>query len=78
VNVLALVIVLGLCWGAMLWLSGKFHGHGATPTQIDGLADLSARVDSSDPCEVCDGVGAHTTSGKITPCSTCYGTGVAA
>ncbi len=33
-NILALVIVLGLCWFAMVFLTGRFHGHrgGVEPT----------------------------------------------
>lgn len=77
INLLALLIVLGLCWGAMMWLSGRFHGHGGAPTvEIDGIGDLTMPATSTDPCEVCDGVGAQLTQGKLAPCHECYGTGV--
>jgi len=29
VNLIALLIVVGMCWVAMMWLSGRFHGHGS-------------------------------------------------
>lgn len=77
VNLLALLIVLGLCWGAMMWLSGRFHGHGgATTVEIDGIGDLTMPVTSTEPCAVCEGVGAQTTDGKLLPCTECFGTGV--
>ena len=76
-NLLALLIVLGLCWGAMMWLSGRFHGHGgATTIEIDGVGDLTKPKASEDVCTVCEGVGAHNSSGKLAPCPECYGTGV--
>ena len=77
INMLALLIVLGLCWGAMMWLSGRFHGHGgATTTHVDGVGDLSQPVAAEAPCAVCEGVGAHNSHGKLAPCPECYGTGV--
>lgn len=77
VNIVALLIVLGMCWGAMMWLSGRFHGHGgATTVEIDGIADLTAPSLSHEPCSVCEGVGATNTKGVLAPCSECYGTGV--
>jgi len=76
-NILALLIVLGLCWVAMLWLSGRFHGNGgATTVEVDGVADLAAPTMAKAPCEVCEGVGAHNDQGRIAPCQECYGTGV--
>lgn len=77
VNLLALLIVLGLCWGAMMWLSGRFHGHGgATTTEVDGVGDLSRPAADDTPCTVCEGVGATSRRGKLEPCRQCYGTGV--
>ena len=77
INLLALLIVLGLCWGAMMWLSGRFHGHGgATTVEADGVGDLSMPKASEAPCAVCEGVGAHNSQGKLAPCTECYGTGV--
>ena len=77
VNLLALLIVLGLCWGAMMWLSGRFHGHGgATTVEVDGVGDLSVLKNPEAPCVVCEGVGATNARGKLAPCPECYGTGV--
>jgi len=79
INLLALLIVLGLCWAAMMWLSGRFHGHGgATTVQVDGVGDLSQpRTRSAEAaCLECEGVGAHNADGKLAPCPACYGTGV--
>ena len=76
-NLLALVIVLGMCWAAMMWLSGRFHGHGgATTQQPDGVGDLSMPLRADEPCGECDGVGARQQRGKLEPCRECYGTGV--
>ena len=79
INLLALVIVLGMCWGAMMWLSGRFHGHGgATTKEVDGAGDFTMPVSANQdqPCQVCEGVGAHNTKGKLEPCRECFGTGV--
>jgi len=80
-NLLALLIVVGLCWGAMMWLSGRFHGHGgATTTEVDGVGDFTQPVATTTdaPCTVCDGVGALNARGKLAPCPECFGTGVLA
>ena len=79
INLLALLIVLGLCWAAMMWLSGRFHGYrGATTVEVDGVSDLSQSTASEAPCAACEGVGAQNLSGKLAPCAECYGTGVLA
>ncbi len=76
-NLLALLIVLGMCWAAMMWLSGRFHGHGgATTQQVDGVGDLSLPKLPEEACAVCEGVGAHHLRGKLEPCRECFGTGV--
>lgn len=79
-NLLALLIVLGLCWGAMMWLSGRFHGHGgATTVEVDGIGDMSKEMPHHEhdaACVACEGVGAQTTRGKLAPCSQCHGTGI--
>lgn len=77
INLLALLIVLGLCWAAMMWLSGRFHGHGgATTVEVDGVGDLSQPTAPEAPCMACEGVGAQNSDGKLAPCRECYGTGV--
>ena len=77
INLLALLIVLGLCWAAMMWLSGRFHGHGgATTVEVDGIGDFSQPQATEAACSECEGVGAHNSNGRLVPCPTCYGTGV--
>lgn len=77
VNLLALLIVVGLCWIAMMWLSGRFHGHGRSTTfEVDGVGDFSAPRTAETPCAVCEGVGATSKRGRLTPCAVCEGTGV--
>lgn len=97
-NLLALIIVLGLCWVAMMWLSGRFHGghmiessefefdtveidddaHTIRRTRFDaeGAHDLPVDIKTEPPCMACEGVGATTTQGRLSPCSECFGTGV--
>jgi len=63
-NILALLLVVGMCWLAMVWLSGRSHGsHGS-----DRLAQ--------DPCAECEGVGATQDLGRLMLCSICDGTGM--
>lgn len=88
INLIALLIVLGLCWTAMMWLSGRFHGQprgsvveydDASVTreaEPDPTIERLARAASEAPCTLCEGVGAQNTHGQLRPCSECYGTGV--
>ena len=71
-NALALIIVLGLCWAAMMWYSGRFHGH--EPDEVEVEIDLATDAECAD----CEGAGATRVRGRLSPCSTCQGTGVAA
>jgi len=90
-NLLGLIIVLGLCWIAMMWLSKGFHG----VDRPDGLSSELMRdfsvaslpiedtVSSSEdsaasnvPCQQCEGVGAKQTRGRLQLCPECLGTGV--
>ena len=45
-NILALVIVLGLCWFAMVFLTGRFHGHRGIDDP-NGFADADVREPAS-------------------------------
>jgi hypothetical protein len=77
INLLALLIVLGLCWAAMMWISGRFQAHGgATTVEVDGIGDMSKPTASEAPCMACGGVGAQNSGHKLAPCHECYGTGV--
>lgn len=82
VNLLALLIVLGLCWGAMMWLSDGFHSHRATTIDLDGVGDPNMFAAPTEPiidvasCDTCEGVGAHNTDGRVAPCTECFGTGI--
>ena len=79
INILALILVLGLCWFAMVWLTGRFHGHG-----VDEMEELHLVALPEDrpvdvvACVTCEGVGANTTAGQLRPCPDCEGTGVSA
>ncbi|MEM7095543.1 MAG: hypothetical protein AAF567_21250 [Actinomycetota bacterium] len=82
INILALLLVLGLCWMAMMWLSGRFHGHGAggrfaDDYERDIMTGLPVELfDDGVSCPVCEGVGATQERGKLRPCHECQGTGV--
>lgn len=76
INILALIIVLGLCWAAMMWLSGRSHGHAPTTVEVDGIGDLTMPMNSAEPCTTCQGVGARQRGGRLWPCQECFGTGV--
>lgn len=81
INILALLLVLGLCWFAMVWLTRRFHGHGSERAgdEIDYHRDIMtglpmpARPGSD--CTECKGVGATQHRGKLMPCRMCEGTG---
>lgn len=85
INLLALVIVLGMCWAAIMWLGNKSHGQRFSRDSFEGAAEGGyvniADVDVTSPisdeaCAVCAGVGAQQTRGKLAPCPECFGTGV--
>jgi len=76
VNIVALIIVLGLCWTATMWLSGRSHGHRPTTVEVDGIGDLTMSMATGDPCSSCEGVGAYQKGGRLWPCNECFGTGV--
>ena len=68
---------LGLCWAAMMWISGRFQAHGdATAVEGDVIGDLSTPTASEAPCIACGGVGAQNAGHKLALCPECYGTGV--
>lgn len=89
-NILALLLVLGLCWFAMVFLTGRFHGHRGLdestgfddadvrePASRDFVTGMPVTVpESTDACPACEGVGAMQSKGKLTPCPRCEGTGV--
>lgn len=71
-NLLALVLVVGISWFAMVWLSTRVHrGLG-----VDDEADESSLGLSEHPCRTCKGVGAQQRLGRLEPCPVCEGTGV--
>lgn len=76
-NIVALILVIGICWFAMVWLSGRMHGTGESH-RIDkaGVSGDSAAGKSQSPCDACDGSGARTNLGRLAPCPVCEGTGV--
>lgn len=89
VNLVALVLVLGMCWAAMMWLGGRSHGQrGELRRQANGepmwfdaapktkSTDRVINLSTSAPCAECEGVGALQARGKLAPCPECFGTGV--
>lgn len=89
-NILALLLVLGLCWFAMVFLTGRFHGHRGIdesngfgdadvrePASRDSATGMPVTVpESTDACPACEGVGATQSRGRLMPCPQCEGTGV--
>ena len=78
INILALLLVLGLCWFAMVWLTGRFHGHGDGEEEFD-LHHVAMPVtdpEAGAPCMTCEGVGASNDGGRVVPCGDCHGTGI--
>ena len=79
INILALLLVLGMCWFAMVWYSGRFHGRVEEPEDELHYVALpvdEAEVEAGAPCVVCEGVGARPQRGRVIPCEQCQGTGV--
>lgn len=77
INILALLLVVGMCWTAMVWYSGRFH---RVVDETDGEVHYVALpVDTPGPgapCIPCEGVGATSLLGRLAPCPACQGTGV--
>ena len=74
-NVLALVLVLVLCWFGMQWLSARAHSRRDEHLDGDIEVDWEPPVDA-EPCPECEGVGAYHRRGSLVPCTSCEGTGV--
>lgn len=54
INILALLIVLGLCWAAMVWLGGRHHGQSRAlkpiiPFEAEYLERLATSGESDNP-----------------------------
>ena len=81
-NLLALLMVIGLCWAAMMWLSGRSHGHGRSSIvtiddfDSDNVQFVDTGANAMAPCGTCDGVGASHRRGRLQPCPQCEGTGI--
>lgn len=71
-NLVALILVVGICWAGMMWLAGRAHGHTARGTDEWVITE----VRSGDKCPECDGIGAKPTLGSLKPCPLCEGTGI--
>lgn len=76
VNLLALLLVVGLCWLAMVWVTGRFHHTDHEDVHIVALPVDEGDFEPGDPCMVCEGVGAKRSAGRLAPCEVCRGTGV--
>ena len=73
-----LVLVLALCWFAMVGLGPKFHEVFSRNEAPDDLAELleDREMIKEAPCDTCDGVGAGQVDGELMTCPACHGTGV--
>jgi len=77
-NIAALILVLGITWVGMIWLSGRIHGVGQPDEPRDPTTGLPVKgVEGEAECVTCAGIGALTDAGKVSPCPACNGTGVA-
>ena len=70
-NLLALLLVVGILWSAMMWLTRKAHRHSEQEDEVWGIT----RVEVGDPCPECDGIGARRRLGRIEACGLCEGKG---
>ncbi len=79
-NILALLLVLGLCWFAMVFLTGRFHGHRGVdePTGF-GDADAPEPASRDFPRSDADGrdlmTGLPVASPAADACPACEGVG---
>jgi len=85
-NLIALLMVIGLSWTAMMWMSGRFHGDrrdfSAQPLEervgpndeFELVADR--RPAHQGECTTCQGSGARKRQGRLSLCPVCEGTGV--
>lgn len=82
-NIAALILVLGITWVGMIWLSGRIHGVGQPEDSRDPVTGLPRPDGGRDQlgrdveCDTCSGIGALSDAGKVSPCPACNGTGVA-
>ncbi|MGI9623007.1 MAG: hypothetical protein ACR2PK_09245 [Acidimicrobiales bacterium] len=74
-NLLALMLVVGSSWLAMMWLANRAHSR----RYVDNLDAeeewVITRVELGDPCPECDGVGAKQKLGGLETCELCEGRG---
>jgi len=82
-NLAALILVLGITWVGMIWLSGRVHP--PQPEDRDPVTGLPADPllnaprdgdGDGDECSTCNGVGAESRNGRLVPCPACLGRGV--
>lgn len=80
-NIISLVLVLGICWLAMMWYTRHSKSHVnlfEAEVQRDRVTPAGATpAASGELCEACEGLGAKSVRGSITPCPACLGTGEA-
>ncbi len=70
-NLVALLLVVGLSWVAMMWLADKVHNRHASAEDW-----VITEVHPGDPCPECEGVGAKQRLGALDTCPMCEGTGI--
>ena len=78
-NLIALILVVALCWVAMIGFGPRFHTafgrDSEVPDDLSELLDDESLADEA-PCDTCDGVGAGTVDGELITCPACFGTGI--
>lgn len=80
-NIVALLIVIGLCWFGMAFLGGWYHRFFSGGSAVEVPNDASALLHDSAltrqaPCDTCDGIGGGQVNGELMLCPDCRGTGV--
>jgi len=83
-NLAALILVLGITWVGMIWLSGRVHppqpdfdpADDSSRDQVRVQPRKEAARNGDDECATCKGVGAESRNGRVVPCPACLGRGV--
>ena len=76
-NLLALLIVLGLCWGAMMWLSGRFHGQRQrSSVEFETVIEFDdAKITGRGERDFGRGIDPVSAASSEMPCAVCDGVG---
>lgn len=80
-SVAALLIVLVLCWLAMVYMGDWYHRLFGRVQRVEVPDDASALLSdpaltAEAPCDTCDGMGGGQLDGELALCPDCRGTGI--